>query len=48
MGFPEDYAARALEAAGGDINTALELCMGSDPRAFADNERPGKIAVVKY
>lgn len=34
MGFPEGFAARALEAAGGDINTALEMCMGGDPAAF--------------
>ena len=34
MGFPQDFATRALEAAGGDINTALEMCMGGDPEAF--------------
>lgn len=34
MGFPQDYATRALEAAGGDIHTALEICMGGDPLAF--------------
>lgn len=34
MGFPREYAKRALEVAGGDINTALEICMGSDPSAF--------------
>lgn len=30
MGFPPEYAKRALEAAGGDVNTALEICMGGD------------------
>ncbi|CAN0100248.1 unnamed protein product [Laminaria digitata] len=34
MGFPQDFATRALEAAGGDINTALEMCMGGNPEAF--------------
>lgn len=34
MGFPREYAKRALEVAGGDINTALEICMGGDPSAF--------------
>lgn len=34
MGFPQDFATRALEVAGGDINTALEICMGGNPEAF--------------
>lgn len=34
MGFPREYAKRALEVAGGDINIALEICMGGDPSAF--------------
>lgn len=34
MGFPQDFATRALEAAGGDINTALEMCMGGNPEDF--------------
>lgn len=34
MGFPAEYAEKALEAAGGDFHTALEMCMGGDPAAF--------------
>lgn len=38
MGFSREYAARALEATGGDIHTALEMCMGGDPAAFMSDE----------
>ena len=38
MGFPREYAARALEVAGGDINIALEICTDSDPSTFGDAE----------
>ncbi|CAM9845018.1 unnamed protein product [Scytosiphon promiscuus] len=38
--FPREYAATALEASGGDINTALEMCMSGDPGAFVDDAAP--------
>lgn len=41
MGFPKEYAARALQMAGGDINTALEICMGGDPGVFENNGGAG-------
>lgn len=40
MGFPEAQAARALKAAGGDMITAVEMCMGGDPSAFASQTAP--------
>lgn len=40
MGFPEDYAARVLEVAGGDFHTALEMCMSGDPAALLGDVRP--------
>lgn len=43
MGFSEAYAARALEAAGGDINTALEMCVGGGTAAFGGQEEAGEL-----
>lgn len=34
MGFPQEIAERALEAAGGDVHTALEMCMSGDLSEF--------------
>lgn len=46
MGFPEEYAASALDAADGDIHIALEMCMEGDPAAFMSDAglRGGGIA----
>ncbi|CAM9567421.1 unnamed protein product [Pylaiella littoralis] len=40
MGFPEDYAARVLQVAGGDFHTALEMCMSGDPAALLGDDGP--------
>ncbi|CAM9522494.1 unnamed protein product [Ectocarpus sp. 4 AP-2014] len=40
MGFEQGFAAKALEVAGGDINTAVEICMSGDPAALVSESRP--------
>ncbi|CAN0261687.1 unnamed protein product [Ectocarpus sp. 12 AP-2014] len=40
MGFEQGFAAKALEVAGGDINTAVEICMSGDPAALVSESQP--------
>ncbi|CBJ33311.1 OTU-like cysteine protease [Ectocarpus siliculosus] len=47
MGFEQGFAAKALEVAGGDINTAVEICMSGDPAALgSDSGRAASTATA--
>lgn len=43
MGFEQGFAAKALEVAGGDINTAVEICMSGDPAALVSDSGPSGV-----
>ncbi|CAN0248193.1 unnamed protein product [Ectocarpus sp. 12 AP-2014] len=47
MGFEQGFAAKALEVAGGDVNTAVEICMSGDPAALvSDSGRAASTATA--
>lgn len=48
MGFEQGFAAKALEVAGGDINTAVEICMSGDPAALVSDSRPSGVWFISF